>query len=372
MALTLIDSVPIDQVGGGTRTLSLYQGDITDMTAAQAVDFICVSALPGDYSPTGGSVISALAAKGVSVQSQSQNKAANYEPTMPCWVSQNVASAGLNFNQFILFEPSNPSITAGWDIGMIFQALSCYKGTAATSIALPMVCTGSGGADFTMILRELFFKGANFGSRTAWPVSEVRLVVYSAAHAATATTQFATMKAQYLNPPLAGGNTGTPPSGMTQRQYNCVKAYTGSAYYSVNTALRANSLTDANFISYRATIELISAGLANLPNYSGLTARGANLPQSVINQYTVGALITHYSFTSTSWDRPWGGSCLLKINSATGKNVQAISYYPQEDEVLYDWRMTDTVTVVQGAGTEYGHSYSYRFTSNQTVPNWCG
>src|SRR6185503_4686133 len=104
MALTVLDSVAIDSGGTGARTLMLCQGDLAQMSSQDAVNFIAVSALPGDYTPSSGSLIGALAQAGVSVQQQSQNKAANYEPTMPCWVSQDVTSAGLNFNRCILFE----------------------------------------------------------------------------------------------------------------------------------------------------------------------------------------------------------------------------------------------------------------------------
>lgn len=371
MTLQLLDSVAIDHPGSGTRTLSLYQGDITALTAAEAVSYICISALPGDYSPTGGSVIGALAAKGVSVQQLSTDKAANYEPTMPCWISQDVANAGLNFSRIILFEPASPATQAGWDIGNIFRAVSCFQGTNPASIALPMVCTGSGGADLSVIFRQLFFDGAHWGSRNNWNLSEIKLIAYSQAQATAAKVQFATMKAQYLNPPYA--QTGaTPPAGMTQRQCNCVRAYTGNAYSPINGSLRANSLTNANYINLVATIEAISSGLENMADYTGLALRGTSLPDSVIADYKVEATITHFSYSSSSWDRPWGGSCLLKITSVTGTNVSGISSFPAEDEILFDKRMTDLVTAVQGAGTAYNHNYQHIFSSNETIPNYCG
>ena len=371
MALTQLNTMLVDHPGSDTRNLTLYQGDVTAIDSANAVDFLCVSALPGDYSPSGSSVIGALAAKGVSLQQLSTNKAANYEPIMPCWISQDVSSAGLNFKRIIVYEPSDPANNAAWDIGMIFRAVQCFQGTNPTSIALPMVCTGSGGADLATVFRQLFFEGSHWAGRNDWPLSAIKLVAYSSGDASLANTQFATNMGQYANPPLVGLNSGSPPAGMTQRQYACVRAYTGSAYYTINAALRANSLTDPSYIAYIATIFGISSGLANLPNYAGLTARGTNLPQSVIDQYSVGATITHYGFTSSSWDRPWPGSCLLKVTSISGKNVSGISFFPAEDEILYDDRMTDLVTAVQGPGNEYGYNYQYRFASNQTVPNYC-
>lgn len=375
MALTTIDSVTVDQAGGGARTIYLCSGDITEMSSSDAVDFIAISALPGDYSPSQGSVIGALAQEGVSVQAEANNKAADYEPTMPCWVSQDVSSAGLNFSRFILFEPTNPSTSAAVDVPMIYQALECFTQQGATSIALPMVSTGSGGADFTIILRQLFFMGAHAAALDSWPLDTIRLIVYKQADIPIATTAFAAMKTAYENPPLSvaaysprPSAPATLPAGMTQRQYNCVQAYTGSAYGSINKALRANDLANSGYQHWEATIEGISSGLAELPDYTGLTKRGTDLPPAVIADYKVGATITHISFTSSSRDQPWHGNSLLNITSVEGKDVENISRYPQEHEVLYDYGMTDQVTKVQGASGGYQHV----FTSTQVVPNWCG
>jgi len=371
MALTNLDSMTIDHAGSGTRTIMLCQGDIADMSTADAVDYIAVSALPGDYSPSQGSIIGALNNKGVSVQAQSANKAANYEPTMPCWVSQDVSSAGLNFSRFILFEPSNPATTAGWDVDTIFRALQCFSSSGNASIAVPMVSTGSAGADFSVILRQLFFMGSLAQGLTNWPFSTLKLVVYSSSQASQAKIAFTAMKAQYASPPGAQGG-ATAPSGVTQRQTNCIRAYTGNLYRTLNNGLRAHSLTNSTYIQYLATITGISSGLRNLPPYVGLALRGTTLPPNVRAKYTVGALITHLSYTSSSFTSPWPGADLIKINSLTGPKVNQISMFPSENEVLFDDAMTDTVTVVQGAGTEYGRSFQHRFTSNQTIPNYCG
>lgn len=384
MPLVEIDSVAIDHKGGGTRTLHLCQGDITKMTAQDAVDFICVSALPGDYTPSSGSVIGALARAGVSVQHESQNKAATYEPTMPCWVSQDLSSANLNFERFILFEPPDPKTNAGWQIPAIYRALRCFEGKSSTSIALPMVSTGSGEADLAVILRQLFFIGAHFGSQPEWPLMTIKLVVFSESQLPTTKAQFAAMKTSYLNPPLSAAGLApilaekltarlseasvALPANMTQRQYNCVRAYTGSAYSPINSALRAESLTDSQYIHWLPAIEGISSGLANLPDFTGLTLRGTNLPQSVIAKYKVGAIITHVAFTSTSRDNPWWGNSLLKITSKEGKDVESISYFPSEHEVLYDYGMNDQVTKVEGPSQGYSHV----FLSTQVITDWCG
>jgi hypothetical protein len=381
MALTLLDSVSIDHAGSDSRTIMLCQGDLANLTPADAVAFICVSALPNDYSPTPGSLIGALAVRGLSVQQQSQNKAANYEPTMPCWVSQDVSAAGFNFNRFILFEPPSPTgANAPGLVPAIFRALNCMCGTNATSIALPMVSTGSGGADLNTVLRQLFFSGAHFGAQSGWPVQAVKLVIYDPNQVPEAQQAFATMKAAYQNPPMAPPTYpalaaklkkitagAAIPSTMTQRQYDAVYLYTGGSYMSINAALRANNLSDPNFIYWQPTIEAISSGLAAMPNYSGQTLRGTDLPPDIIASYKPGATVTELAFTSSSWDRPWNGNTLLKIASLQGKNVQAISQHPEEDEVLYDYGLNELVIQVDGPAGGYQHV----FTTNQTIPDWC-
>jgi O-acetyl-ADP-ribose deacetylase (regulator of RNase III) len=380
MSLTLLDSVSVDHLGGDSRQVMLCQGDLAALTPPDAVDYIAVSAMPGDYSPSGGSLIGALAQKGLSVQAQSQTKAADYEPTMPCWVSQDVSSAGLNFNRFILFEPSQPAASSAPGlVPTIFRALQCMTGTNAASIALPMVSTGSAGADWQTILRQMFFAAVHFASKADWPLSVVKLVVYDAGRVAAAQQAFAAMKAAYLNPPLApqsyavpAGLSVTPlvgdtiPAGMTQRQYNYVRAYTGNAIYmGVNAALRLNDLTASAYVYWQPTIEAISSGLAALPNYAGLTMRGTNLPPNVQSQYQPGATVTELAFTSTSRDSPWGGNTRLNITSLQGKDVEAVSYYPQEHEVLYDYGLLEYVTQVSGPSSQLV------VNANQVVTNWC-
>ncbi|HVV72574.1 MAG TPA: hypothetical protein VHI52_13925, partial [Verrucomicrobiae bacterium] len=141
MGLTVLSSLTIDHPGGGTRTLQLCQGDLSNMSPADQVNILVVSALPGDYSPSQGSLIGALYNKGVSVQQLSTNKAHCYEPVLPTWISQPITNPqpGIEFNQIMVYEPANPATTSAQLVGAIFTSLQAFQGTTVTTVAMPLV-----------------------------------------------------------------------------------------------------------------------------------------------------------------------------------------------------------------------------------------
>ncbi|HEY0114597.1 MAG TPA: hypothetical protein VGB54_02640 [Allosphingosinicella sp.] len=376
MALTSLDQMVIDQGNGGLRTLMLCKGDLTALDPSDGVSTIAVSALPGDYSPAAGSLIGALAVRGVSVAAQAANKAASYEavnpatgaPTMPCWVSQDVSAAGLNFSRFILFEPPLPTAaTAPTLVQTIFRAVSCFGAPAGSALAVPMVSTGSGGADLLTILRMLFYAGAHAGAGADWPITTVKLVVFNDSQAGPAQSAFANFRAAYQNPPGSYGGGSTRPPGLTVRQLGCLRGYTGSTYYPVNAALRANNINDSGFLTYQPTIEAISSALGTLPDWTGQAQRGTSLPPAVRPLYTPGAYVQELSFTSSSSTSPFPGPDLLRINSGDGKSVAAYSLFPSENEILFDYAMYEFVNSVDPPPP--GRSFAVTVTDFLT--NWC-
>ena len=157
----------------------LYEGDLTQLSAGERVDFLVVSALPGDYSPTPGSLIGALAAIGVSVQALSADPAATY-PQYNCWVSQPVPNQ--SFAQLIVFESTGQNAAA--NLPGIFSTLQAYwptphQGTAYpyAYLAMPLVSTGSAGADPTTILTAIF-NAAQTVLQSSYGLGCVRTVVF--------------------------------------------------------------------------------------------------------------------------------------------------------------------------------------------------
>ena len=158
---------------------ALFQGDLTQLSAGEAVDFLVVSCLPGDYTPTPGSLLAALSAIGVSVAQLSANRAASY-PQYSCWVSQPIQNQ--SFGQLIVFESSGQSAAAA--VPGIFSALQQYwpnphQGAAYpyADIAMPLVSTGSGGADPTAIMTATF-NAAKAVLGGAYSLGCVRTVVF--------------------------------------------------------------------------------------------------------------------------------------------------------------------------------------------------
>ncbi|HYH06199.1 MAG TPA: hypothetical protein VEK11_03970, partial [Thermoanaerobaculia bacterium] len=154
---------PNSRLPNVSKVHALYQGDLANLSAGEMVDFLVVSALPGDYTPTPGSLIGALAARGVSVQQLSENPAANY-PQFHCWVSSPIA--GQNFNQLIVFESTGAEAPA--NIPGILSTLQAYwpnphagSNYPFATIAQPLVSTGRAGANPDAVLTALFQSAAS-------------------------------------------------------------------------------------------------------------------------------------------------------------------------------------------------------------------
>jgi len=55
--MKLLDSIEVR--GEQNKVIELHQGDLADLTAAEAFDLLVVSAYPDDYTPTSTSLIGA-------------------------------------------------------------------------------------------------------------------------------------------------------------------------------------------------------------------------------------------------------------------------------------------------------------------------
>lgn len=385
MALQLIDSFTIDNATSAP-TLQLCMGDLTNLSPADAVNFLVVSALPGDYSPMQGTLIGALNQAGVSVQQLSQNKAANYEPKTPCWISGPVSSPnpGIQFSRILLFEPANPSQSATGLVWSIFQALNCFQGNTSTSVALPMVCTGSGGASFQAIMQALFYAATYAGSLAAYPRPVIKLVAYNSSQLALVQPVFSSLKGNYQNLVglnLPGGYQNYAPSawnavqgislpvGLTKRQAFGVRIYTTNYYPTINSILR--NPADPNYSAMMPLFSAIDSGLFNIAASGGPTYRGeSSMSPQRIAQYAPGASIQHLAYTSTA--RPAGGwyngaNYKFNINGITCRGVSFVSQFPSENEYLYPRNMIATVN----SRTCNGNNSQCTFVMTETPVNYC-
>lgn len=387
MSLTLLDSIDI-YFGTTKRTLQLCQGDLSNLSPQDAVDFLVVSALPGDYSPTSGSLIGTLNQHGVSVAALSQNKAVNYESTMPCWVSQQVVSTdpGIQFKRILLFEPPNPATEAIHYVESIFKGLDCFQNdTQTATAAMPMVCTGSGGASATDILTALFYAAVHWQVQS-FPLDTVKLTVYQQDQAATLKALFATQKSNYMklkDLPLPGGYSTyansawnkisqiSLPAYLTQRQAFGICVYTSNYYSTINNVLRTQKWTDPQYQQMLPLFESIDSGLSNIPPYVGMTYRGeSNMSPDRLAKYIPGNDVTALAYTSTAYIAgSWYnyGKYQFDINSIKGSKIENYSMYPSEHEVLYHRLLIEHVNT-KNPNSNNG----YKFGIDEKVINFCG
>jgi hypothetical protein len=141
--LELLDKITVPY-GDEQRAIELCFGDLTDMSPEDAIDILVVSALPDNYELVPGSLVAALAKKGLSVEELSREKCADLRATCACWISHELHDLhpGLQFKRILCFEP----LTRGAPpqvVGEIFRALIPFlDGDEIDSVAMPLVSAG--------------------------------------------------------------------------------------------------------------------------------------------------------------------------------------------------------------------------------------
>lgn len=125
-----------------------------------------------------------------------------------------------------------------------------------------------------------------------------------------------------------------------------VQSYTGSAYGSVNAALRKGSWS----VKQHVYVNTVNKALKKMPSYTGETKRHASLDTSVQALYQVGHVVEERAFTSTSKNKDWnwGGNTHYIVKGKSGRDVSSISLHSGEGEVLYPARTFFKVTKVEG------------------------
>jgi hypothetical protein len=130
--------------------------------------------------------------------------------------------------------------------------------------------------------------------------------------------------------------TGTGARALTAADRVALADYTGDGFTYLNGVLRGGS--DAEKALIQPRVDAISTVLSKLPRYEGTLFRGTNLPVSVIERYVPGAVIEHPAFTSTSLRvlDEFKGNTQFIIDSVNGRQIGALSNFPNESEVLLD------------------------------------
>lgn len=192
--MRLIDT--IDVPGAARKRVELYQGDLTDLTPAEAFDTLVVSAFPDDYTATPRSLIGALARKGVSVESLAIDKDVDLRGAYACWLSREFkpANPALQFRRILCFEPQvrgrPPEV-----VGDIFRALVpiLAERPDIRSIAAPVVAAGDQGYSTVEMLAPLLDAALHWLTR-GLPLERFKIVAYAQEHADEAARVFAQRK----------------------------------------------------------------------------------------------------------------------------------------------------------------------------------
>lgn len=195
----------IDVPGVPGKRIQLLQGDLTIADPLHPFDLLVVSAFPNDYLPTQRSLIGALHRRGLSVARLAVAKDLDLRANFSCWLSQDVASAGLGFKRLLCFEPlvrgDPPDV-----IGDIFRALMPILGDHADlrSLAMPVVAAGNQSWPVPVILEPLLDAAIHWMA-IGLPLDMIKIVVYDDAAASEAAKIFEARRPKAAPPPRAVG-----------------------------------------------------------------------------------------------------------------------------------------------------------------------
>jgi TIR domain len=152
----LLDAIGIDHESG-ERRIELYVGDLTALPPTEAVDVLVVSAFPDTYDPWPGTLIEALAKKGIAVSELAERKAVDLRQTCSCWLSDELAveDPEIQFKRILCFEPLSRGAPAEV-VGDIFRSLLPFLGDGGVkTVAMPVVASGNAHVPVSEILPPL-------------------------------------------------------------------------------------------------------------------------------------------------------------------------------------------------------------------------
>ncbi|TDV59688.1 ADP-ribosyltransferase [Pseudomonas sp. LP_7_YM] len=384
--MDVLESLDIDHVEDDLRQLLLSRGRMSELAG---VDYLLISSRARDYDPQQGGLVGELAEAGISVEELEQDCALDLRPLLPCWISKVVqGQQGPGFKRLVVFEPVNSTQNAPYEVWTVFQALRLFAGEKAGAdadiqIALPVLSSASGEADFSVMLRMIFFAAASFASKGKW--GRINIMT-SNDSSALAQAEFQKHKASYLSPPrepermkevvasiarqfpaVKADRPDPSELGLTPRQFQAISNYTLASYTYFNRALRANDVSDPEYIYFQASLEALSSGLAKLENCSSEIQlnRFINSFDGVEDIYKVSNVVREAAFTSTTRrdNLPWGGEYKLELIGHIGKDIQSISENFNEQEVLFDSAMRHLISRIETA--EYNERLIHIVTTRE-------
>ena len=105
------------------KSIELYHGDLTAMEALDGMDILVISAFPDNYDPTPGTIIHALAQKGVHVGELAADKDEDLRENFSCWLSRPINVPGTSFDRILCWEPPTQGESPNEVVSNVFQAI---------------------------------------------------------------------------------------------------------------------------------------------------------------------------------------------------------------------------------------------------------
>lgn len=133
--------------------------------------------------------------------------------------------------------------------------------------------------------------------------------------------------------------------GLTDLEMVVIHAYTDIYYDEVNKYLRGKSFQSKyNTDQFQAFANILSKALSKFPPTKGCMRRDVWFPKDVLDQFEagIGKKIKFSAFTSTTQltRKVMDGNsfnCRMELQSLSGKNISAFSFYGRkEEEVIFD------------------------------------
>lgn len=373
MALQLLAQTEV-YYGKQKRILSLREGDLSALSEQDQVTYLALSALPNDYAPIANSVIQLLCQKGISVRELSEDKLADYRGKYPCWISKDVGNA--SFKRIAVYEPSGKQ-EAYESVNYLFSAIreAQENQKEPITVALPLLCTGSAGADKSEMLERIFFAAAHFCGME-FPFSEIKIVLHHKNDALVEKFNQLCEVYQDLSRIELPDEYQYPyyvhmvtdcigkkklPENLTYRQAFGICMYTSNFYQTINGVLRNRDQMYDIYKKLFPLFEAIDTGLMNLVPFTGKTYRGEqHMSPERLAQNAKGNTVCNLAYTSSSYNP--GGYYIapyrFDFDSCYGVVIEEYSLFPGEQEVLFGQQMHYLVKDVEQEGY-------YRFAAQE-------
>lgn len=153
--MEILDTLTVAR-GDAVGEIRLLRGDLTALTPDAACDVLVVSAFPGSYAPTRGTLIAALGARGVRVADLARAKEVDLRHTSSCWLSRPLGRPDLHVGRVLCFEPATTGQAAEL-VGDVFRSLFPFVTGEpwVRRVAMPLLASGSQRQPDDLMLRAM-------------------------------------------------------------------------------------------------------------------------------------------------------------------------------------------------------------------------